>query len=124
MVKLRELPLIHQGCKAAGRAFGRGPDWLPHITLIVVGKRHHARFYSDQPEPPRRAEANLFSGLVVDRVVTSPGKADFYLQSHDSALGTARSAHYIVIENGSNYNMDEIQELVSPNTGLTIMVVD
>jgi hypothetical protein len=49
----------------------------------------------------------------VDSDVTSPWKADFYLQSHDSFLGTARTAHYIVIENESGYAMNEIQELVS-----------
>ena len=113
MVKLNELPLVRQGCNRAGQRAGLGTNWCPQITLLVVGKRHHARFYPGNPGPIRTPQANLLAGLVVDTVVTSPWKADFYLQSHDSILGTARSAHYIVIENESGYTMDEIQELVS-----------
>jgi eukaryotic translation initiation factor 2C len=116
MVSLEELPLIRSGCNNAGARANAGSNWSPRITLLVVGKRHHTRFYPINPERPRQPGANLPSGLVVDRVVTSPSRADFYLQSHDSALGSAKSAHYIVIENGSNYFMDELQELVSPKT--------
>jgi eukaryotic translation initiation factor 2C len=116
MVSLEELPLIRRGCNNAGVRANAGPNWSPRITLLVVGKRHHTRFYPTNPERLGQVGANLSSGLVVDRVVTSPWQADFYLQSHDSALGSAKSAHYIVIENGSNYFMDELQELVSPHS--------
>lgn len=112
MVTLKELPLIEKGCRAAGEEFGKHPDWLPRITLLVVGKRHHTRFY-----PMRSAGKmmdNFQAGLVVDTVVVSPDKNDFYLQSHDSALGTARSAHYIVLHNTSNYTLNELQEVVCP----------
>ena len=114
MVSLEELPLIRRGCNNAGARANAGANWSPRITLLVVGKRHHTRFYPINPDRPEQPGANLSSGLVVDRVVTSPWRADFYLQSHDSALGSAKSAHYIVIENESNYFMDELQELVSP----------
>jgi eukaryotic translation initiation factor 2C len=116
MVKLEEVPLIRQGCNNAGLRCHAGPDWCPPITLLVVGKRHHSRFYPINPGPPRTPTANFWSGLVVDRTVTSPERADFYLQSHDSALGSAKSAHYVVIENESRYTMDEFQELVSPTS--------
>ncbi|KAF8852748.1 stem cell self-renewal protein Piwi [Acephala macrosclerotiorum] len=109
MVKEKELPLIKNGCRTAGQIAGMGPDWSPSITLLVVGKRHHTRFFL--PNPADRGNgANLQSGLVVDTVVNSPHGTDFYLQSHDCFLGTARSAHYIVLENESNYTMDELQE--------------
>lgn len=49
----------------------------------------------------------------METVITSPYKCDFYLQSHDRALGTARTAHYIVLESESCYTMDKLEELVS-----------
>lgn len=57
--------------------------------------------------------ANLPSGLVVDTEVVDPTYPNFYLQSHDSPLGTARSAHYVIIENQSTYSMVTLQQLVS-----------
>ena len=58
----------------------------PKLTFIVVGKRHHIRFF------PRDGEAdksgNAPAGLVVDDVITSPGLFDFYLQSHAGLLGS------------------------------------
>ena len=116
MVKNVELDLIKESCRNAGTHCAAGNhDWCPSITLLVVGKCHHAQFYPKQPTRPKTAGANLYSGLVVDTEVTSPWKADFYLQSHDSFLGTARSAHYIVIANESGYTMDQVQEVVSPD---------
>lgn len=109
MVTLEELPLIEAGCHAAGARL-RSRTWFPGITLLVVGKRHHTRFYPKKPGQQKME--NFQAGLVVDTEVVSPDENDFYLQSHDSALGTARSAHYIVLYNSSDYSMTEIQELV------------
>ena len=51
------------------------------ITVIVVNKGHHVRFF-----PQRREEGdksgNCPAGTVVDRDVTHPTEFDFYLQSH------------------------------------------
>ena len=55
----------------------------------------------------------------MDTVITSPYKCDFYLQSHDRYLGTARTAHYIVLENESCYTMDKLEELVSEQSPST-----
>ena len=93
-----------------------GPKPL-ELTFIVVGKRHNTRFfptslgdtYGDEPE----INGNLKPGLLVDRVVTRPegsGKPDFFLQSHAAIKGTARSAHYVVLEQGK-LAMDKIQNL-------------
>ncbi|TGO65639.1 hypothetical protein BELL_1003g00030 [Botrytis elliptica] len=109
MVVNDEIPLIKAGCKAAGGRGGRGGNWCPKITLLVVGKRHHTRFFPKLAKNDQYNN-NLSSGLVIDSGVVTPNHFSFYLQSHDSALGTARSAHYIVIINESDYTPEQIQE--------------
>ncbi|KAF7897184.1 hypothetical protein EAF00_005412 [Botryotinia globosa] len=109
MVVNDEIPLIKAGCRAAGARGEKGDNWCPKITLLVVGKRHHTRFF---PKLAKNDDFNnnLPSGLVIDSGVITPNHFSFYLQSHDSALGTARSAHYIVIINESDYTPESIQE--------------
>ena len=123
MVKLGELPLIKAGCSKAGLQFLRNPGWCPSITLLVVGKRHHTRFF--KLDPDNSNTANLPSGLVVDTEVVDPTCSNFYLQSHDSPLGTAKPGHYVVIENESDYSMGQLQILVgcpSPNPKHVLIV--
>ena len=76
----------------------------PTITLIVVGKRHHVRFFPTAKENGDRS-GNCRAGTVVDRDVTTPVEFDFYLQSHGGLLGTSRPAHYNVLydENGFSW---------------------
>ncbi|KAF7949123.1 hypothetical protein EAE96_008292 [Botrytis aclada] len=109
MVVIDELPRIKTGCRAAGARNGNEQDWCPKITLVVVGKRHHTRFFPKIAKT-ERFNNNLPSGLLIDSGVVTPNHFSFYLQSHDSALGTARSAHYIVIINESDYTPERIQE--------------
>ena len=75
MVKLRELPLIEAGCSKAGLQFLRNPSWYPSITLLVVGKRDHTRFF--KLDPDNSNTANLPSGLVVDTEVVDPTCSNF-----------------------------------------------
>lgn len=112
MVVNDEIPLIKAGSRAAGARGGKGNSWCPKITLLVVGKRHHTRFFPKLAKNDKYNN-NLQSGLVIDSGIITPNHFSFYLQSHDSALGTARSAHYIVIINESNYTTESIQETVS-----------
>ncbi|KAF7879476.1 hypothetical protein EAF04_000672 [Stromatinia cepivora] len=109
MVVTDEIPLIKAGCKAVGAEAGKGDNWCPKITLLVVGKRHHTRFFPREKKG-EKYNRNLESGLLIDTGVVTPNHFSFYLQSHDSALGTAKSAHYIVITNESNYTPEHIQE--------------
>lgn len=69
---------------------------LPRITLVVVGKRHHTRFYPCSAEDGDR-NGNCRQGTVVDRGVTEEGSWDCFLQSHSVIQGTGRPAHYYVI---------------------------
>jgi eukaryotic translation initiation factor 2C len=93
--------------------------WRPNLTLLVVTKRHHARFFpwtelDSSLNYDKKADINLKSGLVVDTVVVNPIKRDFYLQSHHSELGTARSGHYVVIFDQNDYDIPELQQIVKP----------
>ncbi|KIO29135.1 hypothetical protein M407DRAFT_21707 [Tulasnella calospora MUT 4182] len=82
----------------------------PKLTFIVVGKRHHVRFF---PPPGGSSDrsGNAPAGLVIDREITSPVEFDFYLQSHGGLLGTSRSAHYNVLVDQNGFMPDELQRL-------------
>ncbi|KAJ3844614.1 argonaute-like protein [Lentinula raphanica] len=85
----------------------------PRITFIVVGKRHHYRFFPEHPEARGEADrsGNCIAGTVVDRGITHPLEYDFYLQSHGGLLGTSRSAHYSVLYDDNNFIPDALQAL-------------
>ena len=69
----------------------------PRFTLIIVGKRHHTRFFPPEGHPRSDPKGNPKRGLVVDRGITEARNWDFFLQSHDAIQGTARPAHYYVL---------------------------
>jgi eukaryotic translation initiation factor 2C len=74
-------------------------NWNASITLLIVGKRHHARFYK-RPT----LKLNIDAGMVVDHTVVALTPLNFYLQSHDSSMGIARNGYYVVIVNETNYS--------------------
>jgi eukaryotic translation initiation factor 2C len=82
---------------------------IPKLTVVVVGKRHHVRFFPPQGQGDR--SGNCPAGLVVDTEVTSPAEFDFYLQSHAGLLGTSRPAHYNVLYDENNFKPDELQSI-------------
>ena len=115
-VRKYELSQVEAACRQAAGLSGS----VPRITLIIVAKRHHARFYSTDNEYP---DYNTRSGLVVDIDVVYPKQFNFYLQAHDSPIGTARNAHYVVLENQSGYNADELQDIVSCSLTISICLL-
>jgi eukaryotic translation initiation factor 2C len=72
----------------------------PKITVIIVGKRHHVRFFPRPTSQIGAGIAQLAPSWIRD--VVHPTEFDFYLQSHGGLLGTSRPAHYSVLhdENG------------------------
>ncbi len=70
--------------------------FTPTITLIIVGKRHHVRFFPRSENEGDRS-GNCPAGTVIDSDVVNPVEFDFYLQSHGGLLGTSRPAHYNVL---------------------------
>ncbi|KAJ3570209.1 hypothetical protein NP233_g4554 [Leucocoprinus birnbaumii] len=79
------------------------------ITLVVVAKRHHVRFF---PKPTERdtINGNCPPGTVVDQDVCHPIEFDFYLQSHAGILGTSRPAHYSVLYDENSFGADTLQK--------------
>jgi len=113
MVRDVELVAMKEACKTVYSA-KQTQEGLPHFTVLVVGKRHHTRFYpaaertnGDDKVVPRGGvddtgikhdgKGNTLPGTVVDRGVTEFLSWDFYLQAHAALIGTARPAHYYVI---------------------------
>lgn len=108
MVYGDELHQVKKACTQFGTK-NKLDNYAPAITMLVVGKRHHTRFF-----PKNISEtANLQAGLVIDHTVVTPQFDSFYFQSHDCPEGTARSGHYAVIANESGYTADELQKLAS-----------
>jgi eukaryotic translation initiation factor 2C len=98
----QELPLLKKACEELGIT--------PKITIIVVGKRHHVRFFPQNERDGDRS-GNCPAGTVVDRAVAHPTEFDFYLQSHGGLLGTSRPAHYSVLYDENNLSPDSLQSL-------------
>ena len=90
-----ELPEIRAACEEMYPPADT-KEGIPHITISVVGKRHHVRFYPVNTEDADRSE-NPKNGTVVDRGVTEARNWHFYLQAHTCLQGTARPAHYYMI---------------------------
>jgi hypothetical protein len=90
-----EVPLLRQACRdmypPADQKRG-----LPRLTVVVVGKRHHTRFYATREGDADRS-SNPKPGTVVDRGVTEARGWDFFLQSHAAIQGTARPTHYFIV---------------------------
>ena len=91
----QELPLLRNACAELYPASDTKKG-LPCFTIIICGKRHHARFFSSSLKDTDKS-SNPRNGTVVDRGVTEPHLWDFYLQAHTALQGTARSCHYIVV---------------------------
>ncbi|KXT11520.1 hypothetical protein AC579_8519 [Pseudocercospora musae] len=89
----------------------------PQITAVIVTKRHHTRLFPSSIAPgggtpaDRTNSGNCQPGTVVETGVTSPCYFDFYLLSHNLLQGTAKPAHYFVIENGMGLSAKELQDL-------------
>lgn len=57
-------------------------------------------------------KGNLRPGTLADSKVVTPNQIDFYLQSHQNPKGTAKSSHYVVIEDEKKYKLKYLQEIV------------
>ncbi|KAM6492052.1 Piwi domain containing protein [Amanita muscaria] len=79
--------------------YGSDTKKWPSLNFIVVGKRHHIRFFPRPGEPGcERGNGNMPPGFVVDTDIVHPTNADFYLQSQPGLKGTSRPSHYTVLK--------------------------
>lgn len=92
----KELPDIRKAC-ANLYSLPEQEQSLPRLTIAIVGKRHHTRFYPTRTQDSQGRFGNCIPGTVVDRGVTQARNWDFFLQSHAAIQGTARPAHYHII---------------------------
>lgn len=83
----------------------------PKITLIIVGKRHHIRFFPKNEGDAGDKLGNCPAGTIIDREIGHPTEFDFYLQSHGGLLGTSRPAHYSVLHDENAFPVDALQAL-------------
>lgn len=95
MVIDQELPLLRKACNDTYPATDTKKG-LPRISILVVGKRHHTRFYPTDAKDADRS-LNTPNGTIVDRGVTEARNWDFFLQAHTALKGTARPAHYFTV---------------------------
>jgi hypothetical protein len=95
LVLEHELPDLRKACQELYPAEST-KQGIPHITIIIVGKRHNTRFYPTDKRDSDRS-SNPQNGTVVDRGVTEARNWDFFLQAHTAIQGTARPAHYYII---------------------------
>ncbi|KAI0745804.1 Piwi domain-containing protein [Earliella scabrosa] len=101
-----EIPMI----KRAFRNMGWTNERIqPKLLFIVVGKRHHVRFFPRNPPQDADGSGNCPTGLVVDHQITSPRLQEFYLQSHAGLLGTSRPGHYTILSNEPGFDLRVVQ---------------
>lgn len=86
------------------------PGKPPTLTFLIVGKKHHVRFFPKEHRHKDRS-GNCPAGMVVDRDIISPTDYDFYLQSHSGILGTSRPSHYSVVMDENDLGADQLQAL-------------
>jgi eukaryotic translation initiation factor 2C len=108
IVLAEELPSIRRACELMYPA--NGPK--PKISIVIVGKRHHTRFYPVKADDADNDMGNPKHGTVVDRGVTYERKWDFFLQAHHGLKGTARPAHYVVVLDEISLGANGLEQLV------------
>ncbi|TBU37767.1 Piwi-domain-containing protein [Dichomitus squalens] len=100
-----ELPRL----QAAFKQISPTVPYKPKLSIIVCGKRHHARFW-----PPDSAHAtkngNTRPGTVVDKGITDVYDFDFYLQAHNGLQGHVKATHYVVVYDENKLDADTIQQ--------------
>jgi eukaryotic translation initiation factor 2C len=102
-----ELPAFK---KAFDKLYGAEPKH-PKISIVIVGKRHHTRFYPTKEEDTDGKTGNPQPGTIVDRGVTGEKLFDFFLLAHQGLQGTSKPAHYVVIKDDIKLGADQLQSL-------------
>ena len=95
----------------------KNSKYHPMLSIVICGKRHHARFFSTNSEHADR-NGNTRPGTVVDKGVTSVLDFDFYLQAHAGLQSSVKSTHYVVLYDESALTADEVQQGVNATSYL------
>ncbi|XP_031627620.1 protein argonaute-2 [Contarinia nasturtii] len=99
--------------KDACREIQPGYDKQVKMTVVVVQKRHHTRFFPGNTQVGRddRKNNNVPCGTIVDTVITRPNENHFYLVSHQSIQGVAKPTKYCILLDEADHNIDDLQAL-------------
>ncbi|KAH9008023.1 ribonuclease H-like domain-containing protein [Lactarius hengduanensis] len=100
----QELSQIFQ---AFARVDPKNPKYHPVLSIVVCGKRHHARFFPTDSKYADR-NGNTRPGTVVDKGITSVLDFDFYLQAHAGLQGSVKSTHYVVLYDESSLTANDV----------------
>ncbi|XP_072746220.1 piwi-like protein Siwi [Anoplolepis gracilipes] len=73
------------------------------MAFIIVTKRLNTRFFFNNANPP--------SGTVVDDVITSPIKYDFFIVSQQIQQGTITPTSYSIIDDSLDIGADKMQRM-------------
>ncbi|KAK3709738.1 hypothetical protein LTR37_010765 [Vermiconidia calcicola] len=112
LVLSNELPAF---VKAFDKQYGKVAQH-PKVAIIIVGKRHHTRFYPTKVEDADynaqrdKGSWNPLPGTIVDRGIAGRVLREFWLQAHQGLQGTARPAHYVVIKDDIAFEADELEQ--------------
>ncbi|KAK6056536.1 piwi domain protein, partial [Cooperia oncophora] len=80
------------------------------IVFIVAQKEHNVRLMLERIDRTRKpTEQNIPPGVVVDQQLTHPSFKEFYLNSHITLQGSARTPRYTVLVDDLNLSMDELE---------------
>ncbi|XP_063699495.1 protein argonaute-2-like [Culicoides brevitarsis] len=69
------------------------------VTVMIVQKRHHTRFFPDPKKNTMDRYNNVTPGTVVDSVIVDPENWQFFMVPHISMKGVAKPTKYSVVYN-------------------------
>lgn len=78
------------------------------MTIVVVQKRHHTRFFPGD-DIGKDKNKNVPPGTIVDQVIIRPKENHFYLVSHQAIQGVARPTKYCILLDDGDHNIDDLQ---------------
>ena len=98
--------------KAFEKLYG-GHGKHPKLTIAVVGKRHHTRFYPTREDETDGRTGNVKAGTVVDRGITREKGFDFFLAAHQALQGTSKPAHYEVLLDENQFGANQLERVTN-----------
>ncbi|KAK0426646.1 hypothetical protein QR680_009824 [Steinernema hermaphroditum] len=101
-----EVAIIKQALKKAGAPGAK-------ITLIVVSKQHNTRIMPAVISGEKAPDQNVKPGTVVDAKIVHPLFQEFYLNSHQTLQGSARTPKYTIIKDESVFTLSQLEQLTN-----------
>ncbi|CAF1275341.1 unnamed protein product [Didymodactylos carnosus] len=100
-----EIPVIKNAFKAAYA----NEKFTPLLTLFVVKKRHHTRFF--MCDERSQQTSNIPIGACIDTTIVHPYQPTYYLNSHQVQTDVNHTLLYVCLLNEIGLSIDELQLL-------------